>query len=192
MQSVGTCLAGGYSTLVRILCASWATSPPRLGANSRVKLGRARKGSSAAIVIAVTESVGDWCGLDAPPAAVQMLCTSTRCPRTRRRPPPAFPLRYEPPPSPFGASDPMVNFSECTREHMEWLIAQRGWAPWGILLRRQDVHDMGGDPVCYARTQGEGRHKATVGIVVQPNAPERRVRARAGRRHRIVRERPVA
>lgn len=54
---------------------------------------------------------------------------------------------------PFGASDPVVSFSECTKEHMAWLIAKRGWAPWGILLRRQDVYDMGGGPVWYARTQ---------------------------------------
>ncbi len=54
---------------------------------------------------------------------------------------------------PFGARDPVVSLSECTKDHMEWLIAQRGWSPWGILLRRQDVYDMGGGPVWYARTQ---------------------------------------
>jgi hypothetical protein len=53
----------------------------------------------------------------------------------------------------FGTVDPVVCLSECTKEHMEWLIGRRGWAPWGILLRRQDVYDLGGGPVWYSRTE---------------------------------------
>lgn len=56
--------------------------------------------------------------------------------------------------SPFGAdrSQPMVCLSESPRDHLQWLLT-RGWAPWGLLVSRQAVYDLGGGPVWYARPE---------------------------------------
>lgn len=55
--------------------------------------------------------------------------------------------------APFGAATPVVCLSECSIEHMKWLIGQRGWQPWGVMFRRQYIYDVGGGPVWYCRTE---------------------------------------
>ena len=45
----------------------------------------------------------------------------------------------------------MVCLSESPLEHLRWLVSDRGWPPWGLLVRRQTVFDRGGGPVWYAR-----------------------------------------
>jgi len=52
----------------------------------------------------------------------------------------------------FGAEPATVCFSESPLQHMKWLIQERFWPPWGILLERQVVFDLGGGPVWYVRT----------------------------------------
>jgi hypothetical protein len=51
----------------------------------------------------------------------------------------------------FGTEPAMVCFSESPLNHMQWLIQERRWSPWGILLERQVVYDLGGGPVWYVR-----------------------------------------
>ena len=52
----------------------------------------------------------------------------------------------------FGAEPATVCFSESPLDHMKWLIRERFWPPWGILLARQVVFDLGGGPAWYVRT----------------------------------------
>lgn len=52
----------------------------------------------------------------------------------------------------FGTEPATVCFSESPLDHMKWLIQERFWPPWGILLERQVVFDLGGGPVWYVRT----------------------------------------
>jgi hypothetical protein len=47
----------------------------------------------------------------------------------------------------------MVCLSESPLEHLRWLLSNLQWPPWGLLLRRQTVYDLGGGPVWYARTE---------------------------------------
>jgi hypothetical protein len=53
----------------------------------------------------------------------------------------------------FGTEPAMVCFSESPLDHMKWLIKERLWPPWGVLLQRQVVYDLGGGPVWYVRTE---------------------------------------
>lgn len=55
--------------------------------------------------------------------------------------------------APFGSRSPMVCFSESPLEHLRWLLSHRQWPPWGLLLLRQTVYDLGGGPVWYPRTE---------------------------------------
>jgi hypothetical protein len=55
--------------------------------------------------------------------------------------------------APFGSESPMVCLSESPLEHLRWLLSTRQWPPWGVLLRRQAVYDLGGGPVWYARSE---------------------------------------
>lgn len=48
---------------------------------------------------------------------------------------------------------PVVCFAESNIAHTEWLLSDKGWAPWGMLFLRQDVYDAGGGPVWPAREQ---------------------------------------
>ncbi len=52
---------------------------------------------------------------------------------------------------PFGADQPMVCLSETPADHLDWLLATRGWPPWGLVFTRQQVYEAGGGPVWYAR-----------------------------------------
>ena len=56
---------------------------------------------------------------------------------------------------PFGAEDdqPVVCFSESPPEHLEHLLRDRGWQPWGVVVTRRWVYQQGGGPVWYARTE---------------------------------------
>lgn len=54
--------------------------------------------------------------------------------------------------APFGASTPMVCFSESPLNHLSWLL-RRGWEPWGVVMTRQSLYDVGGGPVWYARSE---------------------------------------
>ncbi len=58
--------------------------------------------------------------------------------------------------APFGAATPVVCLSECSMDHMKWLIGQRGWQPWGVMFNRQYIYDIGGGPVWYCRTEQYG------------------------------------
>jgi hypothetical protein len=49
-------------------------------------------------------------------------------------------------------SSPMVCFSESPLAHIQWLISQRGWPPWALVVSRQRIYDLGGGPVWHART----------------------------------------
>ncbi len=55
---------------------------------------------------------------------------------------------------PFGADkdQPMVCFSESPLDHLQWLLATRGWPGWGLFFTRQAVYGLGGGPVWYTRT----------------------------------------
>jgi hypothetical protein len=48
--------------------------------------------------------------------------------------------------APFSSASPMVCLSESPLEHLRWLLSNRQWPPWGVLLRRQTVYDLGGGP----------------------------------------------
>jgi hypothetical protein len=52
----------------------------------------------------------------------------------------------------FGTEPAMVCFSESPLNHMKWLIQERSWPPWGVLLARPVVYDLGGGPAWYVRT----------------------------------------
>lgn len=55
--------------------------------------------------------------------------------------------------APFGSDLPMVCLSESPLAHLQWLLSDRKWPPWGLLLWRQTVYNLGGGPVWYARTE---------------------------------------
>lgn len=50
---------------------------------------------------------------------------------------------------------PAVCFTESTVSGLEYLIAQRGFQPWGIAVRRQWVYDQGGAPVWHVRPEDQ-------------------------------------
>ncbi|MCZ0997600.1 hypothetical protein O1M63_04755 [Streptomyces mirabilis] len=51
---------------------------------------------------------------------------------------------------PFGVEEtPCACLSESPPEHLAYLIADRGFAPWGIVLTRSDVAGVGGGSVAY-------------------------------------------
>lgn len=54
---------------------------------------------------------------------------------------------------PFGAASPMVCFSESPLDHLAWLINERHWPSWGVILTRQWVYAAGGGPAWYARPE---------------------------------------
>lgn len=54
---------------------------------------------------------------------------------------------------PFGAASPMVCFSEGPLDHLAWLINERHWPSWGVILTRQWVYAAGGGPAWYARPE---------------------------------------
>lgn len=54
---------------------------------------------------------------------------------------------------PFGATSPMVCFSESPFNHLAWLINERHWPPWGVILTRQWVYATGGGPAWYTRPE---------------------------------------
>lgn len=55
--------------------------------------------------------------------------------------------------APFGSDQPMVCLSESPWPHLAWLIQTKGFPPWGVLLWRQWVYDMGGAPVWHVRPE---------------------------------------
>lgn len=52
----------------------------------------------------------------------------------------------------FSGGDPAVCLTEATTEGLNFLVRERGYAPWGLVFERQRVYDVGGGPVWYART----------------------------------------
>ncbi|MDI5978241.1 hypothetical protein [Amycolatopsis magusensis] len=54
---------------------------------------------------------------------------------------------------PFGATSPMICFSESPIEHLTWLLAERMFPAWALLFTRQWVYNFGGGPVWYPREQ---------------------------------------
>ena len=53
----------------------------------------------------------------------------------------------------FSGGDPAVAFTEAKLPGLQFLIEQRGYQPWGLLLHRQSVYDAGGGPVWHARPE---------------------------------------
>jgi hypothetical protein len=47
----------------------------------------------------------------------------------------------------------MVCFSESPLDHLAWLINERHWPSWGVILTRQWVYAAGGGPAWYARPE---------------------------------------
>lgn len=52
---------------------------------------------------------------------------------------------------PYGATEPVVSFTESRAEGLAYLIREKSWAPWGIVLDRDSVFQAGGGPVWYVR-----------------------------------------
>lgn len=52
---------------------------------------------------------------------------------------------------PYGVNDPVVSFTESRPEGLAYLIREKSWAPWGIVLDRDSVFTLGGGPVWYIR-----------------------------------------
>ncbi|MFI5593638.1 hypothetical protein ACIA5G_52040 [Amycolatopsis sp. NPDC051758] len=51
---------------------------------------------------------------------------------------------------PSGGS-PVVCLTESPRDHLRWLIRDRGWPPWALVFSRQAIYTAGGGPVWHAR-----------------------------------------
>jgi transcriptional regulator with XRE-family HTH domain len=52
---------------------------------------------------------------------------------------------------PFGGIRPMICLAECTWDHLRWLITERGFPPWAVMLSRQWAYSLGAGPVWYIR-----------------------------------------
>lgn len=50
---------------------------------------------------------------------------------------------------PWGTSQPCICFSESPPKHLAYLINGRGFAPWGLVFRREAVLEAGGGAVAY-------------------------------------------
>ena len=50
---------------------------------------------------------------------------------------------------PFGATAPCVCFSECSPEHLAYLIGIGRFEPWGVVLNRASILSIGGGAVAY-------------------------------------------
>jgi hypothetical protein len=57
------------------------------------------------------------------------------------------------PPWGADAGQPAVCFSESPRDHLIELLSRRHWPPWGVVVKRQWIYDVGGGPVWYARSE---------------------------------------
>lgn len=53
---------------------------------------------------------------------------------------------------PYTGGVPAVCFSESPPEHLTYLITERGLAPWGLLICRDWLFQMGGGPVWHVRS----------------------------------------
>lgn len=51
----------------------------------------------------------------------------------------------------FSRGDPAVCFTEAGKAGIKFMIKERGYEPWALLFRRQDVYDAGGGPIWHAR-----------------------------------------
>ncbi|WP_328663302.1 hypothetical protein [Streptomyces sp. NBC_00328] len=51
--------------------------------------------------------------------------------------------------APFGAKTPVLCFSESPPDHLAHLIADKGFAPWGIVTTRSKILARGGGAVAY-------------------------------------------
>lgn len=54
---------------------------------------------------------------------------------------------------PYGAHIPCVCFTETTIEHLRFLLKERGYTPWGIVMTRGQVLAKGGGTVAYINNQ---------------------------------------
>ncbi len=59
--------------------------------------------------------------------------------------------------APYGTSAPAVCFSESDIDGIAVLLRRHGWAPWGLVFRREWVWGVGGGPVWYVRTDVKER-----------------------------------
>jgi hypothetical protein len=69
---------------------------------------------------------------------------------------------------PYGGSDPVVCFTESRPEGLAYLIRQKDWEPWGVVLRRGSVYELGGGPVWYIRGDLWPRATATDAAWMKP------------------------
>ncbi|GAA1616403.1 hypothetical protein GCM10009789_82990 [Kribbella sancticallisti] len=61
-------------------------------------------------------------------------------------------LRGFPPFSRPPVTSPMLSFAESPLPHVQWLIGQRQWPSWALVVSRQHIYDLGGGPALHART----------------------------------------
>jgi hypothetical protein len=54
---------------------------------------------------------------------------------------------------PFGGTQPVICLSECPGDHLLWLLTERGFPPWGVIIARQLAYNCRGGPVWYARRE---------------------------------------
>ena len=52
---------------------------------------------------------------------------------------------------PFGGSQPVVCFSECTQYGITKLVSSRRYGPWGLAFHKDAVFGLGGGPAFYVR-----------------------------------------
>jgi hypothetical protein len=53
----------------------------------------------------------------------------------------------------FSGGSPAACFTEALLPGLGFMIQRRGYQPWGVLFRRQEVYDAGGGPVWHARRE---------------------------------------
>lgn len=51
----------------------------------------------------------------------------------------------------YSGGDPAVCMTEATVPGLQFLMSRRAYQPWGLVLDRQSVYDVGGGPVWYTR-----------------------------------------
>ena len=94
---------------------------------------------------------------------------------------------------PFGAQHPMVCLTESPLPHLQWLITHRRFPPWGVVLNRQWVYDMGGGPTWYVRAEQYARPRRRAAAVGHPAGDDHRgavgLATRAGMAHPAARRR---
>ena len=51
----------------------------------------------------------------------------------------------------FGSGSPVVCFCDGSWETLDWLVQQQRYEPWGLMLDKEYVYEVGGGPAYYVR-----------------------------------------